>query len=112
MLHHYILPCSKELAMYMANQFLLIFKIATLINHASHAPITYKQGTCLFNTNIIYSDLEIEKVYILRIYFHHIEQHSSLLENLPNTKSGIFQYTRSEERRVGKECRSRWSPYH
>src|SRR2546425_10430206 len=23
-----------------------------------------------------------------------------------------FQQTRSEERRVGKECRSRWSPYH
>ena len=23
-----------------------------------------------------------------------------------------FQYWRSEERRVGKECRSRWSPYH
>src|SRR5258708_37701778 len=22
------------------------------------------------------------------------------------------QYNRSEERRVGKECRSRWSPYH
>src|SRR2546430_4352888 len=22
------------------------------------------------------------------------------------------QYGRSEERRVGKECRSRWSPYH
>ena len=25
-------------------------------------------------------------------------------------KEGTF--TRSEERRVGKECRSRWSPYH
>ena len=25
---------------------------------------------------------------------------------------GIFQGPRSEERRVGKECRSRWSPYH
>ena len=24
----------------------------------------------------------------------------------------ILIYTRSEERRVGKECRSRWSPYH
>ena len=24
----------------------------------------------------------------------------------------IAQYLRSEERRVGKECRSRWSPYH
>ena len=23
-----------------------------------------------------------------------------------------FQKLRSEERRVGKECRSRWSPYH
>ena len=23
-----------------------------------------------------------------------------------------MQITRSEERRVGKECRSRWSPYH
>ena len=24
----------------------------------------------------------------------------------------VFLSTRSEERRVGKECRSRWSPYH
>ena len=23
-----------------------------------------------------------------------------------------YPFTRSEERRVGKECRSRWSPYH
>ena len=23
-----------------------------------------------------------------------------------------FDFIRSEERRVGKECRSRWSPYH
>ena len=23
-----------------------------------------------------------------------------------------FDHVRSEERRVGKECRSRWSPYH
>ena len=27
-------------------------------------------------------------------------------------KWGISKTTRSEERRVGKECRSRWSPYH
>ena len=25
---------------------------------------------------------------------------------------GLPRLTRSEERRVGKECRSRWSPYH
>ena len=39
----------------------------------------------------------------------------------PETEYGMDEYdknwlqlrcTRSEERRVGKECRSRWSPYH
>ena len=25
---------------------------------------------------------------------------------------GVYAAERSEERRVGKECRSRWSPYH
>ena len=28
------------------------------------------------------------------------------------SKSGVNDFLRSEERRVGKECRSRWSPYH
>ena len=33
----------------------------------------------------------------------------------PSDKEGIHfevEFARSEERRVGKECRSRWSPYH
>ena len=29
-----------------------------------------------------------------------------------NLRQQIEYLTRSEERRVGKECRSRWSPYH
>ena len=29
-----------------------------------------------------------------------------------NRRNKFFGYGRSEERRVGKECRSRWSPYH
>ena len=32
-------------------------------------------------------------------------------ELLPNTVEASGE-KRSEERRVGKECRSRWSPYH
>ena len=28
------------------------------------------------------------------------------------TVEKILAVSRSEERRVGKECRSRWSPYH
>src|SRR2546426_2763802 len=44
----------------------------------------------------------------------YLKQHPAALHHL----LVIFSYsrflseTRSEERRVGKECRSRWSPYH
>ena len=31
---------------------------------------------------------------------------------LSELKYGVKTHRRSEERRVGKECRSRWSPYH
>ena len=34
-----------------------------------------------------------------------------LVEHAPFTVQALCS-TRSEERRVGKECRSRWSPYH
>ena len=32
--------------------------------------------------------------------------------NVSDLDRSIKFYNRSEERRVGKECRSRWSPYH
>ena len=45
---------------------------------------------------------------------------AALLTALPVIAMGVLalaagwvdRYIRSEERRVGKECRSRWSPYH
>src|SRR3712207_4482117 len=33
-------------------------------------------------------------------------------EGLRDTPARVARAYRSEERRVGKECRSRWSPYH
>src|ERR1039458_9189052 len=36
---------------------------------------------------------------------------ADILLNLDSEEEGTI-YIRSEERRVGKECRSRWSPYH
>ena len=33
-------------------------------------------------------------------------------EECPHRNPGNWDSRRSEERRVGKECRSRWSPYH
>ena len=38
-----------------------------------------------------------------------LNNHSDISEE---TRKKIRQTARSEERRVGKECRSRWSPYH
>ena len=32
--------------------------------------------------------------------------------DIRNYKNSLLEKNRSEERRVGKECRSRWSPYH
>src|SRR2546426_12177423 len=46
----------------------------------------------------------------------HLGLHSASAVNVAETSpllaDGAEQYLRSEERRVGKECRSRWSPYH
>src|SRR5256885_9783548 len=40
---------------------------------------------------------------------HMAVMHQAYLRQLANGRQGT---ARSEERRVGKECRSRWSPYH
>ena len=58
----------------------------------------------------------------IEAFFSHIkdaenggrELMSILVKDYGVTKDGeqVKQYIRSEERRVGKECRSRWSPYH
>ena len=36
----------------------------------------------------------------------------SLFDEYNRRDPTVFKADRSEERRVGKECRSRWSPYH
>ena len=42
-----------------------------------------------------------------------MEQEVKVADLLTSFKNQVIDFTvRSEERRVGKECRSRWSPYH
>ena len=58
-----------------------------------------------------------EVVQIMRDGCAHIRKEFDLEDfNLDDLISTAMQdpggVTRSEERRVGKECRSRWSPYH
>ena len=39
-------------------------------------------------------------------------QDCTLVKAAEDAASATYRLQRSEERRVGKECRSRWSPYH
>ena len=41
-----------------------------------------------------------------------LETPVSAMLKLADGRPNSFLLERSEERRVGKECRSRWSPYH
>ena len=38
--------------------------------------------------------------------------YTQLLDQITPAEPSVIAFDRSEERRVGKECRSRWSPYH
>ena len=52
-----------------------------------------------------YKDTATEKFGLVRT--------ASLINDARNeVKNSVLVDNRSEERRVGKECRSRWSPYH
>ena len=55
-----------------------------------------------------------ETVKILQDKFESFKLWEKAGIKVPKTKliEGRDTTTRSEERRVGKECRSRWSPYH
>ena len=57
-----------------------------------------------------YTDIAISDVQ------HQSGRENIYTQSLPSymqvTLVALNNQTRSEERRVGKECRSRWSPYH
>ena len=62
---------------------------------------------------------EFRKERNLDFYVHssevpgpHIIANTNLTDEEIEFAKKLFSVLRSEERRVGKECRSRWSPYH
>src|SRR2546425_1166469 len=52
----------------------------------------------------------VDEVLVLPLEFLLVAR--DLLVGLGDAEPGQPAVVRSEERRVGKECRSRWSPYH
>src|SRR2546430_15096010 len=78
--------------------------VAEAVGHAS--------GRVL--TAIAPSDLEVPMTGARSQRFHEFVQQSIVSARTARVKLWATDGTviRSEERRVGKECRSRWSPYH
>ena len=66
--------------------------------------------TC-FIAEIRRSMLEAESISFLKFSSSVLIDHETVTRPSFFSRS-ISRTTRSEERRVGKECRSRWSPYH
>ena len=62
--------------------------------------------------------INVDRIHKIENKVHHdmIAFLSSITEKVGNhgkfLHKGMTSSDRSEERRVGKECRSRWSPYH
>ena len=88
-------------------------KLLELINEfgkvAGYKINAQKSLACLY-TNDVKSEREIKETLPFTTATKRIKY---LGINLPKeTKDLYAENYRSEERRVGKECRSRWSPYH
>ena len=74
------------------------------------------KGYCFMSCKTIYVMInsflsEEEKMIVAAHELGHIILHRSQLKMAPMQDDTLYNM-RSEERRVGKECRSRWSPYH
>src|SRR5688572_7831921 len=75
----------------------------------------HKVATSIINFQREFLDHGIEHLrpLVLRDVANDIGMHESTVSRVVNNKyMHTPQGVRSEERRVGKECRSRWSPYH
>ena len=59
-------------------------------------------------------NFEREGVVVAEVAYNYDEENGSVftLRDVEARETYTFDSIRSEERRVGKECRSRWSPYH
>ena len=74
-------------------------------NHAGHTVVT-NTGNYIFNllpAGILHPGVVCVLGDGMVIDLEHLRHEISMME---------YFHVRSEERRVGKECRSRWSPYH
>src|SRR2546425_9778682 len=67
------------------------------------------------NSNSVYNGLTVQVSKRFSQHYQFLASYTfgKVIDDTPDATSVVpFSSDRSEERRVGKECRSRWSPYH
>ena len=76
-----------------------------------------KLNLILFSLLIVFALVKINAHHLYRVNHHALEIEKRKTIDLKDEQNQLLiqessKSGRSEERRVGKECRSRWSPYH
>ena len=96
---------------------LALAAFATGCHSAPPAAIDHAMASCVPADTVILGGVDCQRLRASPLYRKLPPTATALLEPLRPAvylllASNGKDYLRSEERRVGKECRSRWSPYH
>ena len=67
---------------------------------------------CPFYRDVTKENVKLAHDLGLAVNVWTVNNDEDVLRMIEYSVDGIITDYRSEERRVGKECRSRWSPYH
>ena len=70
-------------------------------------PETIEQKLIVIRNQKVLLDFDVAEIYGVET-----KRINEAVKNNPDKFPEGYIIERSEERRVGKECRSRWSPYH
>src|SRR5256886_5165067 len=97
-------------------------RLSAAIAHEIRQPLTAMAGAVKELARLV--PLEEDEKHLVNIVSRESERLNNIITDFLNYSRektyefqqadvrGLLDETRSEERRVGKECRSRWSPYH
>ena len=77
------------------------------------APVRNEQGRMVTPPTLLpFCEVSVEQVFQMITCNENLKLLTAQVRNAPDMRTAKATLLRSEERRVGKECRSRWSPYH
>ena len=106
--------CTRAVAKIMLKQrsgrIINISSVAGLMGNPGQANYSAAKAGVIGFTKTVAKEMAGRSVTVNAVAPGFIE--TDMTNELPNTEEILKYIPRSEERRVGKECRSRWSPYH